>query len=264
MCFNSFVECYCVLKGDQLGQRLCLLLLSLYMCGGALAGCTICRLGCFSWVLLFGLRSWLGNWNSINPFECLLPWLKTFILVLYYLTHLCVYVSIMNYHLFFLQLLLKPFTPFKRSIIEVEREWTEPPIAKPLLVLLQLLDEVAPDLQVRPPWVQVLKRLQHGPAVLAHEVRSQDDGGAGHATDRVDKHGFELLYGVFNEVEDRVCWGVLGVEDNLVFDVEHVKGQVDHTLTLPVIRYLSAGTVDDVRDLVGYDEFLILKCAQKV
>ena len=60
------------------------------------------------------------------------------------------------------------------EVLEIETQRADAARLKPLFKLLQLLDEGAADLQVGPPRIQKLERLEHRPAVLLHEVRGKN------------------------------------------------------------------------------------------
>lgn len=70
---------------------------------------------------------------------------------------------------------------------------TEVTRGQSLFVISQLADESDSDLQVWPPRVQILKRLDHGPVVFAHQKGGQDTGRATLAAHRVHQHALTPL-----------------------------------------------------------------------
>jgi hypothetical protein len=74
----------------------------------------------------------------------------------------------------------------------------------------------------------------------------------------VDQDTLVLLDCVLNEVENGFGGGVLLVEDDLVLQVEPLKRQVDHSSAFKEVLDLLACTVNNMRNLIGNYELLIL------
>lgn len=62
----------------------------------------------------------------------------------------------------------------KRVLTESVRKGTQAGLSQSILILLQLLDERGLDFEVRPARIQKFKCLYHRPAILAHQIDSQD------------------------------------------------------------------------------------------
>lgn len=74
----------------------------------------------------------------------------------------------------------------------------------------------------------------------------------------MNQYRFILFNSVFDEVVDGFGGGVLGIENNLVFQVEPLEREVHDAPAFEVVLHLLAGAVDDVGDFVGHHEFLVL------
>lgn len=74
----------------------------------------------------------------------------------------------------------------------------------------------------------------------------------------MDEHALRLLASVLNEVKDLLGGEVFLVEEDLVFLVEPVEGEIDDTNGFPVVGDLPACTVNDVRHLVSNNKLQIL------
>ena len=93
-------------------------------------------------------------------------------------------------------------------------------------VLLQLLQEVGTDLQVRAARVDELQRLQQRPLVLFHEVKDGHDGAPILSSNRVNEHARVLLLdGLINESDNFPGHAILIVKDQLTIVVQPVKRQ---------------------------------------
>ena len=195
---------------------------------------------------------------KVDPLKGLFFGFQIHLAVLDNLAHLCIEEGVPDDHLLLLHLLLEALC-LEREVVEVEREWSKASVAKPLLELLQLLDESAPDLEIWSPRVKELERFKHRPAVLAHEVGSQDGRRSALASDGVDKHRLVLLDRVLDEVEYGLCGGIFSVENNLILEVHPLEGEVNDAPAFEVIRDLLARAVDDVGDFVRHYKLLVLQ-----
>lgn len=108
-------------------------------------------------------------------------------------------------------------------------------LASPELPLLQLLQEGASDLEVRPARVDVLEGLHERPVVLLHEVDANDAASAALAPDRVDEDAVELVGSLVDEILDLVRNLVIVVEEELAVVIKPVEGQVFDTDGSPLI-----------------------------
>lgn len=76
--------------------------------------------------------------------------------------------------------------------------------------------------------------------------------------------GLILFDGILDEIKYCLRRGILLIEDNRRLEVHPLERQVSDAAALPVVRYLLAGTVDDVGHLVCDDELLVLILVKKL
>ena len=81
----------------------------------------------------------------VDPFKGSLSIFLAHLTVLNDLTHLSIQKCVSDDHFFVLQVLLGALI-FEGKIVKVKRKWSKSSVAKPLFILLQLLNECASDL----------------------------------------------------------------------------------------------------------------------
>jgi len=79
----------------------------------------------------------------------------------------------------------------------------------------------------------------------------------------MDQNAFILFDRIFDEVVNRFCRCVLLVKDDLILKIKPLESKIYHASAFPVIRHLLASTINYMRNLIGYDEFLVLKMKRK-
>lgn len=122
--------------------------------------------------------------------------------------------------------------------------WPEASFKQFVLVHLQLLEEGRPHLQILPPRVQELERLEHAPPVLSHDVGGDDEARPILRLLALDKDALMVLHSVVHKVEYFVRYFLGFVEEDLLLVVLPVERQVLHPDAIPVVVELHAGGVD--------------------
>ena len=74
----------------------------------------------------------------------------------------------------------------------------------------------------------------------------------------MDQNRLVLFNSVFDEIKYSFCRCVFRIENNLVLKVEPLESEVHYSSAFEMVLNLLAGTVDDMRYFVGYNEFLVL------
>lgn len=173
------------------------------------------------WLII--VVSLLSGALEVNPLEHALDCsLLNSAAVVRQLARLRIQKGISNYHFLF-ELIALESVRLEGQILEVERERAKATRMQPLLELLQLLDEGAADFEIRTTTVKELQCLEHGPAVLLHEVGSEHHRRSTLAAHRVHEDRLVLLNRVFDEIENSFGSCVLLVEDNCALKVHPLE-----------------------------------------
>lgn len=127
------------------------------------------------------------------------------------------------------------------------------------LPLHELLEEAAPQFKVRPPRVNKLKSFEEGPVVLLHQVDANDTTCAILTSDRVDKDAIEIFRCLVDEIKYFLSHLVILIEKKLPILVKPVEGEIFYTDRGPLVLYLLARTIDDVRYFICCQELKVLR-----
>jgi len=74
----------------------------------------------------------------------------------------------------------------------------------------------------------------------------------------VNQNTFIFLDCIFNKVENSFGRSVFLIEDDLVLKVKPLKSEIYNASAFEIVLNLFASTVNNMRYLIGDDEFLIL------
>ena len=127
------------------------------------------------------------------------------------------------------------------------------------LPLLQLLQERASDLQIRPPRIDELKCFHHWPVKLLHQVDADDATGATLSSDWVHKNSIVLISCLVDEVLNLVCHLVIFIKEELTIVIQPVERQILDPNRGPLVLQLTASAVHNMGYLIDCQELQILK-----
>ncbi|MGB2045880.1 MAG: hypothetical protein ACPHUD_09120 [Porticoccaceae bacterium] len=124
---------------------------------------------------------------------------------------------------------------------------------------MKLSQERWPHLQVLPPRVDELERLEHTPPVFAHYEGCDDEAGPILRFLALDKNAFVIVNALVHKVVDLV-WDLLSlIEKHLLLVVLPVEREVLHVDAVPMVVQLHARRVHNPLHFVGDNEFKILR-----